>query len=243
MDVRIACAMVFAVFVLTGCSWNRMYRGNYPEWPWSSHVITAEESVAKVNGSLGSRKALTQSRGAQRGVSANGGIPSPAVICLEAACKEGDVQTAWNDATMYCLAYHQDYGKAANHQDAAKTLAKTLGIVSGTVLQTVTTGSASKAWGSVAGATNAFGEHLNGMLLNAVSVNQQATIEKVIDKWEVKYLASLKEDKSAHGHRVWLAMGMARECATSSARAEQEVLKAIGNVSPAASNVSSGAKP
>lgn len=208
MDVRQFGTIVLALILLCGCSLSRVYRGPYPAWPWETRTSTL------VEGPTGSS---TKRR--------------PPPLCSSAVCGETDAIFAWNEASAFCMLQHQDYGKAGSHETAAKSVVKALGIFSGTVMQNITTGSAAKAWGSVAGGTNAYGDHLNGMLIKAVTVNQRVAIERAVEKWEKEYMTALKKGaKKSAEERVWLALAMARECSMGAARAEQEVLNALSNV-------------
>ncbi|WP_148649853.1 hypothetical protein [Lysobacter antibioticus] len=143
-------------------------------------------------------------------------------------CRPKEALEAWGQATAYCFAYHEDLGKAALHGKSAKLGIRALGTLAGTVLQNVTTGSVSSAWGSVAGATNTIGDQLDGVLVGAVSLNQRAAVELAVDGWGREYHREQNSQK-----RVEIALAMARECAMSAARAEQQVLNAISQVKAA----------
>lgn len=207
MDVRQFGTIMLAIFLLCGCSLSRVYRGPYPAWPWDTRTSVRAGETSR-----------------------SGTRQSPVPLCSTATCGETDAIYAWNEASAFCMLQHQDYGKAGSHDTAAKSIVKALGIVSGTVMQNITTGSAAKAWGSVAGGTNAYGDHLNGVLIKAVTVNQRVAIEKAVEEWEGKYIKALQDPKASAEVRVWLAISMARECSMGAARAEQEVLNALSKV-------------
>jgi hypothetical protein len=193
-----------AVVCLSACSWNRIYRGDYPQWPWGEASPSPGENAKR-------RNAFES-------------------LCKADVCNEVDALNAWHNASMYCLAYHQDFTKSGDHKVAAKTGARTFGIIAGTLLQNVTTGSVSKAWGSVAGATNAIGDQLDGVLLGAISLNQRAAIEKATIKWDGEYQDISGITPTDSIKKVWIAVSMARECSMSAARAEQEVLSGLNGV-------------
>ncbi|MEH6415902.1 hypothetical protein [Pseudomonas sp. CGJS7] len=143
-------------------------------------------------------------------------------VCGAGPCAENHALNAWNEAGKFCNGYHLDSKKAAEHSKAARLGIKGVGAIAGAILVNVTTGSATKAWGSVAGAANSFGPQMDGLLNNAVGVNQRVSIENAIARWTPLY-----HQTNDAGTRVSIAMSLVHECAMSSAKAEQAVLDAI----------------
>lgn len=149
---------------------------------------------------------------------------TPAAPCSSWRCTEADALAAYNSANVYCQQHLEDSQKGAWHGRGAKLAIKALGVIAGSILVPVTTGSTSTAWGGVAGAANAFGTQLDSTVVAAVGVHQRAAIATS---------ARLDAERFQAAHtpaaQIAASMDMARECAMSAAIAEQKLLNALSN--------------
>nr|VFK44007.1 MAG: hypothetical protein BECKTC1821E_GA0114239_103023 [Candidatus Kentron sp. TC] len=140
----------------------------------------------------------------------------------ENTCTAKEAIDAFTEANEFCRDVQNFYESGGQRSNNTKLAIGTVGTIAGSVIAPISNDTAAKAWSGLSGAANAFQTAMD----EAFSVNIAIRRRKAVADAAAKGSEEFKKSQNPT-ERIVIAVDMARDCATSPAKADHAIFSAI----------------
>lgn len=144
------------------------------------------------------------------------------VFCSSSTCDDQAVLMELAKAQRFCRQVNNYYEAGQYRLSSGQLAVRAVGAVAGLVVAPMASGSGQTIASNIAGAANASGTKIGDAYASTFSIKIRAEVDQAADAGFDRY-----SNSQSNHQKIAAALNMARDCATSSAKAEIEMLKAV----------------